>query len=371
MYEKTTEGPEQRFERIRSHAVDMGNQYLEEIKGQEKGLVGMKSGPLADIPGQAKAVVDYVERVGWGNSDVFMTQDQSHAGRCISYNGNCNLNGENLLGRCFCMPGWVGEHCETDSTKVPCTHKDDKCFYSPEAGVFAISYARWEMSQEAEKRTWNAFSEGTSTFDRTDEHLTDFDDYKPVGEVGANLGNFMEVGSGPWTQSYWMMRSRQFKVDRYVVLDPGVISYVGNVKSTVFRRGEIPGYEGKTVVINAGGEHLDIFRESFDTVMMVNVLQHVNNAIMLLRNVYNSLKPGGLMIFSDCWMTEEQEREGPDYKFWLDVVYHPIRMKREVFEQFLQGFDAIYDVRDLDAFAYKVNNRNKRGTYFVGRKKMC
>jgi hypothetical protein len=36
MYEKTTEGPEQRFERIRSHAVDMGNQYLEEIKGQEK-----------------------------------------------------------------------------------------------------------------------------------------------------------------------------------------------------------------------------------------------------------------------------------------------------------------------------------------------
>jgi hypothetical protein len=128
------------------------------------------------------------------------------------------------------------------------------------------------MSQEAEKRTWNSFSQsdGASTFDRTDEHLTDFDDYKPVGEIGANLGNFMEVGSGPWTQSYWMMRSRQFKVDRYVVLDPGVISYVGNVRSTVFRRGEIPGYEGKTVVINGGGEHLDIFRESFDTVMMVN-----------------------------------------------------------------------------------------------------
>ena len=132
------------------------------------------------------------------------------------------------------------------------------------------SYSRWEMSQEAEKRTWNSFSDGASTFDRTDEHLTDFDDYKPVGEIGANLGNFMEVGSGPWTQSYWMMRSRQFKVDRYVVLDPGVISYVGNVRSTVFRRGEIPGYEGKTVVINGGGEHLDIFRESFDTVMMVN-----------------------------------------------------------------------------------------------------
>ena len=99
----------------------------------------MKSGALADIPTtDSKAVVDYVQSVGWGNSDVFMTKDQSHAGSCISYNGNCNMNGENLLGRCFCMPGWAGEHCETETTKVPCTHKDDKCFFSPEAGVFAI-----------------------------------------------------------------------------------------------------------------------------------------------------------------------------------------------------------------------------------------
>jgi SAM-dependent methyltransferase len=332
----------------------------------------MKSGALADIPTtDAKAVVDYVQTVGWGNSDVFMTKDQSHTGSCIMYNGDCNMNGENLLGRCFCMPGWAGEHCETETTKVTCTHKDDKCFFSPDAGVFAISYARWEMSQEAEKRTWNKISNGQATFDRTDEHMTDFDEYKPVGEIGANLGNFMEVGSGPWTQSYWMMKSRQFKVDRYVVLDPGVISYVGNVKSTVFRRGEIPGYEGKTVVINGGGEHLDIFEESFATVMMVNVLQHVHNAVMMLRNIYNSIKPGGLLIFSDCWMTEAQDEEGENYKFWLDIVYHPIRMKKAVFEQFLSGFDPIYDVRDLDAFAYMTQGRDKRGTYFVGRKKIC
>ena len=227
------------------------------------------------------------------------------------------------------------------------------------------------MSQEAEKRIWNKFGEGQATFDRTDAHMTDFDEYKPVGEIGANLGNFMEVGSGPWTQSYWMMKSRKFKVDRYVVLDPGVISYVGNVKSTVFRRGEIPGYEGKTVVINGGGEHLDIFEESFDTVMMVNVLQHVNNAVMMLRNIYNSIKPGGLLIFSDCWMTEAQDEEGENYEFWLDVVYHPIRMKKAVFEQFLSGFDPIYDVRDLDALSYMYNGRNKRGTYFVGQKKIC
>ena len=317
----TTDSRRKRFNRVRKVAHNMGKAYLEELRSNDKGLVGMKSGALADIPSDPKSVVEYVQRVGWGNSEVPLTVDQSYPGQCAFYQGNCNLHGENLLGRCFCMPGWTGEHCENEGTKVPCTHKDDKCFYSPEAGIFAISYARWEMSQEAEKRTWIRMSRGNPLFDRVDEHLTDFDEYRPVGEDGANLGKFLEVGAGPWTQSKWMMKQRGFKVDRYVLLDPGVITYVGNVESTVFKRGEMEGFEGKTVVIQGGGEHLDIFHESFDTVMMVNVLQHVVNAIMLLRNVYNSLKPGGLLIFSDCWMTEEQEKEGPEYPFWLDVSY--------------------------------------------------
>ena len=44
-------------------------------------------------------------------------------------------------------------------------------------------------------------------------------------------------------------------------------------------------------------------------------------------------------------------------------------MKKVVFEQFLSGFDEIYDLRDLDAFAYWTDGRNKRGTYYVGRKR--
>ena len=208
------------------------------------------------------------------------------------------------------------------------------------------------------------------TGDRTSEHVTDFDDYRPVGPDGANLGIFLEVGAGPWTQSWWMMQRRNFKVDKYVLLDPGVISYVSNMKTTVYRSGDLGGYEGKTVVINAGGEHLDIFYESFDTIMIVNVLQHVQNAVMLLRNVYNALKPGGLLIFSDCWDTVEQEQLGKEYPLDQNSLFHPIRMKRAVFEAFLSGFDEIYDLRDDLAFAYNKYNRDKRGAYYVGRKKI-
>jgi 2-polyprenyl-3-methyl-5-hydroxy-6-metoxy-1,4-benzoquinol methylase len=42
-----------------------------------------------------------------------------------------------------------------------------------------------------------------------------------------------------------------------------------------------------------------VFEEAFDTLMIVNVLEHVNNGIRILRNLHNALKPGGLLIFND------------------------------------------------------------------------
>jgi hypothetical protein len=41
--------------------------------------------------------------------------------------------------------------------------------------------------------------------------MTDFDEYKSVGGIGTDLGNMIEVGSGPWTQSLWMIKKRDFK----------------------------------------------------------------------------------------------------------------------------------------------------------------
>lgn len=85
----------------------------------------------------------------------------------------------------------------------------------------------------------------------------------------------------------------------------------------VYSSGQIAQFDGKTVVINAGGEHLDLFRMVCDTLMIVNVLEHVNNAIAILRNVYNALRPGGLLIFSDRWWDDRGE---PPQMMGLDAV---------------------------------------------------
>ena len=62
---------------------------------------------------------------------------------------------------------------------------------------------------------------------------------------------------------------------------------------------------------------MDLFRMVCDTLMIVNVLEHVNNAIAILRNVYNALRPGGLLIFSDRWW---DDRGQPPRKMGLDAV---------------------------------------------------
>jgi hypothetical protein len=51
----------------------------------------------------------------------------------------------------------------------------------------------------------------------------------------------------------------------------------------------------------------------------------------------------------------------------LDVLYHPVRMTQAVFDQFLSGFDKIYERRDDDVVSFR--KEGYKGTYFIGRKK--
>ena len=116
------------------------------------------------------------------------------------------------------------------------------------------------------------------------------------------------------------------------------------------------------MVVNAGGEHLDLFPEVFDTVVMVNVLEHTNNAVSLLRGLYNAIKPGGLLIFNERWWDSMVR---PTTSFDLNTLYHPIRVKKAVIEKFLSGFVAIRDCRADDCSNPDMKRYGLEGTYFI------
>jgi SAM-dependent methyltransferase len=311
--------------------------------------------------------VSNFEQVLWNDSTLLSTIDQQYDKMKCLYQGSCSLNGENLLGRCFCFPGYHGEHCEHKSPSTLCTNRDDRCFYTQDGGVWAVSVDRWLFAQHAEHSAWKASADTSpSVGDRIDEHMRDFDNYSALGPPGRNLGALIEVGSGPWTQSLWMVQKRQYDVQQYILLEPGALSYMRDVKTCVYSSGHLPGFAGKTIIINAGGEHLNLLESTADTLVIVNVLEHVQNAISLLRNVFNALKPGGTIIFNDRWW---DARGAPSEKMSLDTTYHPIRMKRAVFEQFLSGFETIYERTNEEVASFHLSGRNYNGTYFIGRRK--
>ena len=215
-----------------------------------------------------------VAREGWESSEVRVTTNQATKGALAScpgfYNGNCNERGENLLGRCFCVPGYTGARCEVATAKPQCTNKDDRCFYAEGAGIFVISPPRWRKAQwatgraqikfhcafvhpthclisftQAEGQLWTQnWNVNARTGDRVDDHMRDFNFYRDVGAPGTNLGNFIEVGAGPWTQSLWMIQQRKFQVENYVIMEPGASSYMNTVETCVYRDGEVRGFEG-------------------------------------------------------------------------------------------------------------------------------
>jgi SAM-dependent methyltransferase len=194
--------------------------------------------------------------------------------------------------------------------------------------------------------------------------MYDFSQYKKVAPDGSNLGVLLEVGCGPWSQSYPMIQARNFKYDKYLLLDPGIIDY-SKIRSSIVNKRIQP----NPIFIKSSGEDMSFIENTIDTLVMINVLEHVENSIKILRAVYNALKPGGIIIFNDRWWDREgtpgQKRKLMD----LDVLYHPIRLHKEIFDIFLNGFHEIYRIDSIQSWAFTKDNRNYDGTYFIGKKK--
>ncbi|CAF3213719.1 unnamed protein product, partial [Rotaria sp. Silwood2] len=117
---------------------------------------------------------------------------------------NCDKRGTCLIGKCFCWPGYGGIDCETawnQSIGDLCVgNSDDKCFIHPLYGIGEVSVERWKKAASREGNFWviNVQHE-----DRWGDHLAGFDNYKLLPN---ELGNMVELGCGPFTQTLSILR---------------------------------------------------------------------------------------------------------------------------------------------------------------------
>lgn len=103
------------------------------------------------------------------------------------------------------------------------------------------------------------------------------------------------------------------------------------------------------------------YTNEFDTSLMTNVLEHVQNAYQILQNICNSLRPGGILIFGERWWDQLYTNEN-----YQTDTQHPIRIRYYVWKWFTDHFEKIYDARNHQSYLKYGNN----GSYFIGRKRI-
>ena len=113
-------------------------------------------------------------------------------------------------------------------------------------------------------------------------------------------------------------------------------------------------------VISTGGESLinadSTKQKQYDTLISINVIEHVQDAFQYLTGLYVSLKPGGILIFHDRYYSNAQITDGD--------IYHPIRIKQKVLDHFLSRFDIIFNNCNAD-----YDGRKDSGYYVIARKR--
>jgi SAM-dependent methyltransferase len=157
-----------------------------------------------------------------------------------------------------------------------------------------------------------------------------FEDYRFVPSV---VHNALEVGCGPYTNIRLMLDRCRF--DHLYLSDPLIRTYVKFKLTFVAEH-----YRNADCVLDDHPlEELPFADNYFDLVVMVNVLDHVQDAGKCMHNLIRVTKPGGILLIGQD-LTNEQDmaalKEDPG------AVGHPIKLDADWFSPFLdKGFSPI------------------------------
>jgi SAM-dependent methyltransferase len=240
--------------------------------------------------------------------------------------------------------------------------ESDVClFFTKESGISRISQERWQYAQVNEFSVWDGNNGGN---DRNEQHAEWFDHYGVVN--GSKLGMILEIGSGPFTQTKTILdnirkRGESLLIESITLADPLMLLYHSRVPSCSYKSGSLEGYP--TQFIAAGGEDL-FLKPAYDTVIMINVLEHCRDVIKVLENLHAAIKVGGILVFGERWYDTKWNIFEKDRKPFWDIL-HPINVKRKIIESLLSQYTPIL----RKDFYYEGDYPSDEGVYFIGVKK--
>jgi SAM-dependent methyltransferase len=170
-----------------------------------------------------------------------------------------------------------------------------------------------------------------------------------------HLGDYIEVGCGPYTNTRLILPGHT--AARVICSDPLAGTYLtfkDRWLSEAHRAGRIE-------VDMHPIEELPFAPESFDVLVMNNVLDHVRDADACLAKAAELLRPGGIFILGQDLSNED------DIKFHPYDVGHPIRLTREDVDRHLVDFETLLR-KDLPREAGREPKLHYGTLIYAGRK---
>lgn len=213
-----------------------------------------------------------------------------------------------------------------------------------------VTYERWQTAQKWEQSHWlrdrkalakygkNYIWRLLSMFGIVEKYRGDdrnswwksmFDDYK---FLPADVRNALEVGCGAYTNMRLIYNV--CRLEHIYLSDPLIRTYV-NFKMTfvnhMYR-------EAGCCLDDHPIENLPFADDYFDLVVMINVLDHVQDADACMRNIIRVTRPGGIIIIGqDLTNADDLARQPEDLQ-----IGHPITLDEKWFRPYMEGrFDPI------------------------------
>ena len=201
--------------------------------------------------------------------------------------------------------------------------RSDLQYFSDE-GVVQVDRQRWAEAQWYERETWMS-DQRDAADDRNLEHMRRFGGYEPL--EGRPSHRIAEFGCGPFT-NIRLILDHVIEPEEITLLDPLVDTYKLHPHCT-YKSGQLGGIPVMTVASAIEDFHPN---GDFDMVVMVNVLEHCFDIRRVFEVVTDSLRPGGVFVFSDCVFRPH------DLPMMVENQYdtgHPIRLSSDYVMEFL------------------------------------
>ncbi len=257
-------------------------------------------------------------------------------------------------------PLYVDEHVvvrQDDEAAALVAARAAEVVVTPGKGVVRVPESRWEEAQRYERRTWMQHGRRAAS-DRNEYHRERFAGYAAIR--GRHFRRAIELGCGPHTNIRFILP--QCAVDDVHLLDPLAADYVkhpfcrysgarlGGLLSerparwpvyarhpaaalgAVWNDLRVGGLAGRPVTVVPDSIERYSSAEPFDLVILVNVLEHCQDAERVLEVIDEILAPGGVLVYHDRMYESEGVRE------LVERVYdagHPLRVDHAVVDGFL------------------------------------